>query len=52
MCLYLFKTYIVYREKMAFFTRANITVPVLPSDEVSESHRFEYTVDRTLGVEV
>lgn len=43
---------ISFKEKMAFFTRANITVPVLPSDEVSENQRFEYTVDRTLGVEV
>lgn len=39
---------------MAFFTRANVNIPVLPSDEVTdkENQRFEYTVDRTLGVEV
>ncbi|XP_039294559.1 protein kibra isoform X1 [Nilaparvata lugens] len=53
---------ISFKEKMAFFTRASVNVPVppplssssespLPSSD-KESQRFEYTVDRTLGVEV
>lgn len=36
---------------MAFFTRANISVPSPPVDD-AETPRYEYTVDRTLGVEV
>lgn len=35
---------------MAFFTKTNVTVPVLPVDMPEE--RVKYTVDRTLGVEV
>lgn len=44
----------VYREKMAFFTKANVTVPVLPAPSPADTEGgvFKYTVDRTLGVEV
>lgn len=57
-----------FREKMAFFTRVNSNVPFLPSDECHEvmkkdgggssngdgeqAGRFEYVIDRVLGVEV
>ncbi|XP_014243574.1 protein kibra [Cimex lectularius] len=43
---------ISFKEKMAFFTRANVSVPLLPNDDDSETQRYEYTVDRALGVEV
>nr|CAD7454004.1 unnamed protein product [Timema tahoe] len=59
---------ISFKEKMAFFTRVKITVPVLPpgedcvdsrevegresSEENSEAQRYPYIVDRVLGVEV
>lgn len=41
---------------MAFFTRHNATVPILPTDqpttEKKQTDRYEYVVDRELGVEV
>ncbi|XP_022903657.2 protein kibra isoform X1 [Onthophagus taurus] len=71
---------ISFKEKMAFFTRINTTVPILPPEqsednskppeeinnqysksegkseeksvEISSSTRYEYVVDRALGVEV
>ncbi|KAI5738313.1 hypothetical protein M8J77_005331 [Diaphorina citri] len=49
---------ISFKEKMAFFTRANNTIPLPPSplatdpSPTQEKPRFEYTVDRNLGVEV
>uniref|UniRef100_A0A8D9EJL6 Protein kibra n=2 Tax=Cacopsylla melanoneura TaxID=428564 RepID=A0A8D9EJL6_9HEMI len=49
---------ISFKEKMAFFTRTNNTVPLPPSplandpSPTQERQRFEYTVDRNLGVEV
>nr|CAD7440633.1 unnamed protein product [Timema bartmani] len=59
---------ISFKEKMAFFTRVKITVPVLPpgedcvdsrevegresSEENSEAQRYPYIVDRVLGVEI
>ncbi|KAF6216790.1 hypothetical protein GE061_001140 [Apolygus lucorum] len=42
---------ISFKEKMAFFTRANVSVPSPPIEDI-ETPRYEYTVDRTLGVEV
>ncbi|XP_974791.2 protein kibra isoform X1 [Tribolium castaneum] len=53
---------ISFKEKMAFFTRVNSNVPFLPPDEChskdsepsdsAQSGRYEYVVDRVLGVEV
>ncbi|KAG8272243.1 hypothetical protein J6590_044902 [Homalodisca vitripennis] len=43
---------ISFKEKMAFFTKANVSVPVLPLEPAEDNQRFKYTVDRTLGVEV
>lgn len=45
-----------YREKMAFFTRPGVSVPVPPTkssqDPKSTETRYQYTVDRVYGVEV
>lgn len=47
---------VIYREKMAFFTRPGISVPVPPTkssqDLKSTETRYQYTVDRVYGVEV
>lgn len=44
------------REKMAFFTRPSVSVPVPPTkssqDPKSTETRYPYTVDRVYGVEV
>lgn len=48
--------YCFYREKMAFFTRPGVSVPVPPTkssqDPKSTETRYNYTVDRVFGVEV
>ncbi|XP_050441150.1 protein kibra isoform X2 [Adelges cooleyi] len=47
---------ISFKEKMAFFTRPGVSVPVPPSksslDSKSAETRYQYTVDRVYGVEV
>lgn len=47
---------IFFREKMAFFTRTNLVVPLVPSessDVLEENNKkCELQVNRTLGVEV
>ncbi|KAL5242264.1 hypothetical protein ACI65C_009674 [Semiaphis heraclei] len=47
---------ISFKEKMAFFTRPGVSVPVPPTkafqDPKSTETRYQYTVDRVYGVEV
>ncbi|XP_050526641.1 protein kibra isoform X1 [Daktulosphaira vitifoliae] len=48
---------ISFKEKMAFFTRPGVSVPVPPSSKSSRESksaetRYQYTVDRIYGVEV
>ncbi|XP_060869619.1 protein kibra isoform X2 [Metopolophium dirhodum] len=47
---------ISFKEKMAFFTRPGVSVPVPPTkssqDPKSTETRYQYTVDRVFGVEV
>lgn len=54
--IFLHKYYCFIREKMAFFTRPGVSVPVPPSkssrDSKSAETRYQYTVDRVYGVEV
>ncbi|VVC34066.1 Hypothetical protein CINCED_3A011339 [Cinara cedri] len=47
---------ISFKEKMAFFTRPGVSVPVPPTkssqDQKTTETRYQYTVDRVYGVEV
>lgn len=43
---------ISFKEKMAFFTRANVNVPLLPTEEEAENIKVESSVPRELGVEI
>ncbi|CAH1392775.1 unnamed protein product [Nezara viridula] len=43
---------ISFKEKMAFFTRANVNVPLLPTEEESENIKVESCVPQELGVEI